>query len=609
NFACRLLGARDLPRYHRADGARAAIDTPVVVAIMAIPQLTVEQNLVKLRQPSIECSIYKDTDLTPDAFAVFEPAQPLGLNPAYSETTGQLVCLAIASDRHAVIIEFFAGERPPRTGRASPSDDAVAGRAVLQEHVLARDAGQTYAFDYGPLAMALYTDIGVRVKNGLDVQSACKETAPTRKHVDVVKALVGEERVYENNLKRAAEQTKFEFDLPTNRRCSALVPLAWLAQFVATYEGGLSTFAEVKPIDSERFTGAYLDVISKIANDSRRMEQNEPNRKKHAFKRDSGGGTMDDPNVKVKAEKFSQRFRAGQNVQMVVQTKTGGRYTTSAAVEGAQGKGASLKTALSINEEQIIKTLVSVGKDDPTLADMKRAAVILQILQGEIDLLSDNPWVQNIWLRPTLTWPEEWSTESASPPTYNLDRPPGTGKTSAATVQQSIAAGKKGIWLVAQSNVAVKNIAEKLEKVGFHSYRLLVSMDFYHDWHEHIYDSVKENLITSDRFTKFSMRELKGVESHTPLYFGYLADYFIVPPYGQDELEELQSIFEVPHLHNNLGDFISKAVYEGRLKSNPDHLIKNNVIAVKVVDAEGSEQPSGDSYQVCFCLALFINWF
>ena len=42
------------------------------------------------------------------------------------------------------------------------------------------------------------------------------------------------------------------------------------------------------------------------------MEQNEPNRKKHAFKRDSGGGTMDDPNVKVKAEKFSQRFRAGQ---------------------------------------------------------------------------------------------------------------------------------------------------------------------------------------------------------------------------------------------------------------------------------------------------------
>ena len=63
---------------------------------MANPQLTVEQNLVKLRQPSIECTIYKDTDLSPDAFAVFEPAQPLGLNPAYSATTAQLVCLALA---------------------------------------------------------------------------------------------------------------------------------------------------------------------------------------------------------------------------------------------------------------------------------------------------------------------------------------------------------------------------------------------------------------------------------------------------------------------------------------------------------------------------------
>ena len=65
--------------------------------------------------------------------------------------------------------------------------------------------------------------------------------------------------MYENNLKRAAEQTKFEINLPTNR--SALVPLAWLAQFVATYEGGLSTFAEVKPIDSERFTQAVRRLL------------------------------------------------------------------------------------------------------------------------------------------------------------------------------------------------------------------------------------------------------------------------------------------------------------------------------------------------------------
>ncbi|KAG2074301.1 hypothetical protein BDR04DRAFT_1126904 [Suillus decipiens] len=42
---------------------------------------------------------------------------------------------------------------------------------------------------------------------------------------------------------------------------------------------------------------------------------------------------------------------------------------------------------------------------------------------------------------------------------------------------------KRTVWLVAQSNVAVKNIAEKLDKVGFREFKLLVSKDFHHDWY------------------------------------------------------------------------------------------------------------------------------
>lgn len=38
------------------------------------------------------------------------------------------------------------------------------------------------------------------------------------------------------------------------------------------------------------------------------------------------------------------------------------------------------------------------------------------------------------------------------------------------------------IWLVAQSNVAVKNIAEKLADFGFFDFRLLVSKDFEYEW-------------------------------------------------------------------------------------------------------------------------------
>lgn len=41
---------------------------------------------------------------------------------------------------------------------------------------------------------------------------------------------------------------------------------------------------------------------------------------------------------------------------------------------------------------------------------------------------------------------------------------------------------KETIWVVAQSNVAVKNIAEKLYSCGFKEFRLLVSGEFIFDW-------------------------------------------------------------------------------------------------------------------------------
>lgn len=50
-------------------------------------------------------------------------------------------------------------------------------------------------------------------------------------------------------------------------------------------------------------------------------------------------------------------------------------------------------------------------------------------------------------------------------------------------MHSAYAAGQDGIWLIAQSNVAVKNIAEKLEDTGFDAWKLLVSKDFHFDWY------------------------------------------------------------------------------------------------------------------------------
>jgi hypothetical protein len=136
------------------------------------------------------------------------------------------------------------------------------------------------------------------------------------------------------------------------------------------------------------------------------------------------------------------------------------------------------------------------------------------MLQGSLPLF-ENHWMQAIWFpSPSFSWPESFSPPPDDPPievsehpdaplndsqnlaiaamlSQSLDTcitlvqgPPGTGKTTviATYVISAINAGKRGIWLMSQSNVAVKNIAEKLVKLGFLSFKLIVSQTFHYQW-------------------------------------------------------------------------------------------------------------------------------
>lgn len=145
-------------------------------------------------------------------------------------------------------------------------------------------------------------------------------------------------------------------------------------------------------------------------------------------------------------------------------------------------------------------------------------ATLLRVLEGNYDIFKANVWVRNILINAANngpTWPLEWTQSfpkidynvkdnhpvrqrlnasqkvaldamlSPTYPTTIIQGPPGTGKTSviAAFVQTALDLEYSGIWLVAQSNVAVKNIAEKLIKTGFLDWRLLVSTDFKVGWY------------------------------------------------------------------------------------------------------------------------------
>ena len=163
--------------------------------------------------------------------------------------------------------------------------------------------------------------------------------------------------------------------------------------------------------------------------------------------------------------------------------------------------------------------MTTIGKEDLTSAETLKEDVLLKALQGTIDL-TQHPFFCSIWT-PSLgiSWPPPVQDGSTNPPVSNpliyypngalnlsqdiaveriiseadqdrvvlIQGPPGTGKTTiiAASILSIMEYGNKGrtVWLVAQSNVAVKNIAEKLDKVGFRDFKLIVSKDFHYDWY------------------------------------------------------------------------------------------------------------------------------
>lgn len=194
---------------------------------------------------------------------------------------------------------------------------------------------------------------------------------------------------------------------------------------------------------------------------------------------------------------------------MVVVDKHGHQFSMQGKSKDIQGRLATIKSS-GMMENKIIKSVTTVDSDTPTMAEQKYAATLLSTLQGQTSLFQ-NPFFQTIWPNETeIVWPETFTTSDETHPiTYQhplntsqkqavetmlasnnssrvviIQGPPGTGKTTVigAYVVSAVDAGQTGIWLLAQSNVAVKNIAEKLIKVGFSSWKLLVSKDFHVGW-------------------------------------------------------------------------------------------------------------------------------
>ncbi|KAK1236206.1 hypothetical protein PQX77_000550, partial [Marasmius sp. AFHP31] len=678
--------------------------------------------------------VFHESDLTHFKVKKFleKSSGSLGISAGYNERTKALNAIAVVGEVFCLVVEFKdrrpmgsrrrgRGRRRNRSRSEEESDgteeEAVGPKELSPQmralqQVFDHPAG-VFGFDLAPLALGLYSDFGLVVRSGFDIQSASLETehepesqfdgskpvppqkepnAPNRNNdrlnpLEATLACVGEAvKVLENNFTSVFMDLTYHpqssaRDTPQNSSLRDMMMRAWISRFLATFENGPQTFGDVPAIDLSRFEHDQIAVLARVANDAFRLDYLKPLQTIHQFSESAVDGDI----IRVTNDKFQNRLRQDRTLKIEVQNRYGARYNMASQTGDVLGRETFIsKNDMSSNAS--VTTITSIGRDAPTRAERQKGLMVLRTLQGKKGDIQENPWIKNIWF-PTadeLSWPEEWTTTTTLPSTIpdsslnssqtrvvehmlspsNDHRivvvrgPPGSGKTSviAKFVTTVIDAGGGGIWLVAKSNVAVKNIAEKLVKEKFLQWKLLVSKDFHFGWHEHLYQQILDRVIRSDRFmsvkpkeladckvilctlSMLSARLLKKFTQAVPIQTLVvdeasqieIGDYFHafevakgtlrkmcligddkqLPPYGQEDLKNLRSVFEVKHLRGRIdlldtqyrmppqiGQFISDHVYDGELKSNPNHPITDEVLACRLVDAHGKEESDGSSYK------------
>nr|GAT55280.1 predicted protein [Mycena chlorophos] len=567
----------------------------------------------------------------------------LGVAPHYGKKQ-VLARIAFASRTHVLVVNLDGTPLQKQVARRTL--EPLLGSGVMKA-ALRMDA----------VVAAFSLDIQLLLDGGIDLLSM----SPTheRESMEAVFTMLGELSPVQVN--KAKANALFKLGEGSKQTTTEqLAQRAWVARRVATWPN-----AQVAcPINASSIPRQHLAVLSKLVRDVQRLSALKPPTTKNEV---DPSFSLKGKDLQVKSSRFKTRLQS-HNPEVIIEQ---GKKKISGHIKTTQGKrsrvGCNAK-ALCAAEGPL--TVTTIGKELPTIAEAQRADVVLGALKQTNNITSKS-FFKAIWLDGGRVEPKSKSkskskdkckaglalTATTAPlsiafprplntsqkaavhailspePTTVIQGPPGTGKTTviAAAVMNrpnSRAAGG-GMYLVAQSNVAVKNIAEKLASVGFLNFRIFVSKDFHFEWHEHLYKKIEPLLIRSDKMpddsvgmqqllagattilctlsmlsnsrfglvTRVVPVETMVVDEASQIEIGdyvspislfsttltkmvFIGDDKQLPPYGQSDVSTLQSVFEVKHLREQalfldtqyrmptkLGDFIGRNVYGGRLKS------------------------------------------
>ncbi|KAJ7079450.1 P-loop containing nucleoside triphosphate hydrolase protein [Mycena belliarum] len=522
-------------------------------------------------------------------------------------------------------------------------------------------------FGMARIALQIQRDLKVHVRNGIDLSTLC---SPSTRETWAPSKVVSY-RLCSLESSRKVDWLWYGADESSEREVALR---AWISALVA--DPCAADISISTKIDTRNLTVEELAVLGDLVKQADALEANKPRETPNTF---AAHRMTSDGGMKLLNAQFKNRVRRSNQTSVIMTDISGREYTGRA--DGVNGRVTDIKFDGGRSLVGNLAAVRVVGKEEFTNAERARDELILLMLRGELKI-TDARFVSLLW------FPQPTDAQELSPPgsvqPFNvssflnvsqnqaLERmtsfarpivivqgPPGTGKTKTiAAAASAWEARGLPVWIVAQSNVAVKNIAEKLADQGVR-FKIIVSKEFYVEWHEDIYGPIEDFLLRTDELTNPDARGLVHLLQDAQIVLSTLStlsnpgldqirifslvplerlvvdeasqinvfDYMHVlykfretlekicffgdpkqlPPYGTDHAPTLKSIFEVRHLQDltqfldtqyrmpvPIGDFISSNVYSRRLSSQHD--IKS-MDCVKFINVgKGNETASGFSW-------------
>lgn len=221
---------------------------------MAPPQIrTIYQTFLDTNTPPIRLETLLESKLTDEHLDKLLKSAPMfpnpirvGIAPAYSDKD-QLLAIAIATESNVLVIQLQKKSTPPKA------------RNLLVTKVLCNPDCMLYAFSLATLALSLYLDHGLRILNGVSIESICPQSEEGFVWpLDAVKFAVGDQwPIHEDNIKAAFQEKNWD---PAKHTSLAL--RAWLASRLPAIPDQEERFNSVQRVNTKDKSDSVSDQLA-----------------------------------------------------------------------------------------------------------------------------------------------------------------------------------------------------------------------------------------------------------------------------------------------------------------------------------------------------------